>query len=148
MDPIEILMNEHGLIRSYLDNLNKAVVKLENGEKPPRAFFEKAVAFSREFADKFHHFKEEHLMFVRLAAKKRGAVDAQIDALRYQHERGRELVTQIEGSLAGYGEYRPVAPNDSPEGKARNRRVDIVILDPDIALMEPVCDISALENPK
>ena len=51
-------------------------------------------------------------------------------------------------SLAGYGEYRPVAPNDSPEGKARNRRVDIVILDPDIALMEPVCDISALENPK
>ena len=104
MDPIEILMNEHGLIRSYLDNLNKAVVKLENGEKPPRAFFEKAVAFSREFADKFHHFKEEHLMFVRLAAKKRGAVDAQIDALRYQHERGRELVTQIEGSLSGYGE--------------------------------------------
>ncbi len=51
-------------------------------------------------------------------------------------------------SASGYGEYIPVAPNDSPEGKARNRRVDIVILDPGIALMEPVCNISALESPK
>lgn len=31
-------------------------------------------------------------------------------------------------SAAGYAEYRPVAPNDSAEGRARNRRVDIVIL--------------------
>ena len=28
---------------------------------------------------------------------------------------------------AGYGEYRPLAPNDSPEGMARNRRVDVVV---------------------
>lgn len=32
-------------------------------------------------------------------------------------------------SAAGYGEYRPVATNDTPEGRSRNRRVDIVILD-------------------
>jgi chemotaxis protein MotB len=33
-------------------------------------------------------------------------------------------------SSAGYAEYRPVASNDTPEGRARNRRVDIVILNP------------------
>jgi len=102
MDPIEILTNEHGLIRNYLDNLTKAVTKIENGENPPKEFFERAVTFSREFADKFHHFKEEQLMFVRLSAKKRGAADAQIDALRYQHERGRQLVSQMAESLEGY----------------------------------------------
>ncbi len=31
-------------------------------------------------------------------------------------------------SAVGYGEYRPVAPNDTPEGRQQNRRVDIVIL--------------------
>lgn len=32
-------------------------------------------------------------------------------------------------SAAGYGEFHPRAPNDSAENRARNRRVDIVILE-------------------
>jgi chemotaxis protein MotB len=31
-------------------------------------------------------------------------------------------------SAAGYGEFRPLSPNTSPDARARNRRVDIVIL--------------------
>ena len=31
-------------------------------------------------------------------------------------------------SAAGYAEFRPRVPNDSPEARARNRRVDIVVL--------------------
>jgi chemotaxis protein MotB len=30
-------------------------------------------------------------------------------------------------SAAGYGEQRPVAPNDTPEGRSRNRRVTLTI---------------------
>ena len=40
-------------------------------------------------------------------------------------------------SAAGYAEYRPVATNDTVEGRARNRRVDIVVLDPRFAQLEP-----------
>ena len=31
-------------------------------------------------------------------------------------------------SAVGYGEYRPVASNDTPEGRGANRRVDLVVL--------------------
>ncbi|MCC0631853.1 flagellar motor protein MotB [Clostridioides sp. ZZV15-6388] len=32
-------------------------------------------------------------------------------------------------SAVGYGEFRPIADNSSPDGKSKNRRVDIVLVD-------------------
>lgn len=40
-------------------------------------------------------------------------------------------------SIAGYGEYHPIAPNDTAENKSKNRRVDIVILRSTYNKLEP-----------
>lgn len=40
-------------------------------------------------------------------------------------------------AAAGYGEFRPLVPNDTPDNRSKNRRVDVVILTKDAAAMEP-----------
>ncbi len=95
-----------------------AAEKIENGQRPSEAFFEKAVDFSRTFADGFHHFKEEHVLFLQLAQKKRGEVDAQLEALRYEHVRGRSLVSGIEKALPGYAAKDPIKTGELLENIA------------------------------
>lgn len=41
-------------------------------------------------------------------------------------------------TAAGYGEHRPVASNDSAEGRARNRRVTLLIESPDLDVPQEV----------
>jgi hemerythrin-like domain-containing protein len=102
MNPIEILAKEHGLIREALDSCSLARQKLEEGTNPPVEFFEKTVEFARTFVDKRHHFKEEYLMFGKLAAKHHSELDGEIEALRQQHDHGREYVSEMANALDGY----------------------------------------------
>jgi hemerythrin-like domain-containing protein len=102
MNILQSLAHEHRLIRQYLDNLAFAVERLEHGERPPKEFFENMVLVAREFVDGYHHFKEEHQMFVMLAQKVKGRNDAAIEVLRYQHERGRAIITAIAQAIPGY----------------------------------------------
>ena len=46
-------------------------------------------------------------------------------------------IPPIRLSAVGYGEYRPAASNATPEGKAANRRVDVVILSSEAQTLEP-----------
>ena len=57
------------------------------------------------------------------------------NVLRYLVE--EENIDGSRISSSGYSFYRPIAPNDTRENKARNRRVDIVILKSYYEEMEP-----------
>jgi chemotaxis protein MotB len=46
--------------------------------------------------------------------------------VRYLQEHGG-IAPQVL-SATGYSEYQPVAPNDTDDGKAKNRRIEIVLL--------------------
>ena len=55
--------------------------------------------------------------------------------VRFYTESSRIAPDRI--SALGYGKFRPVAPNNSIENRARNRRVDVVILTMELTLTEP-----------
>jgi hemerythrin-like domain-containing protein len=109
MKATEILTREHALILQALKSLSRAQKKIEENQQLPKDFFEKALVFVREFADQFHHFKEEYLMFGLLALKKGGAFDGPIGGLRYQHERCRACIDEISKSLDGYADGDDIA---------------------------------------
>ena len=49
-------------------------------------------------------------------------------------------------SALGYGKFRPISPNNSIENRARNRRVDIVILTMELSMQEPSSQMLAREE--
>ena len=47
-------------------------------------------------------------------------------------------------SAAGYAAYHPVAPNGTAEGRAQNRRVDLVILEDSLRPVKPARQVSSI----
>jgi len=104
VNAIEILIEEHDLILRGLDLLTTAAEKIVRNQNPPREFFDKAVSFTLNFTNKFHHYKEEIVMFGLLAQKHQGEIDAEIERLRNQHAALHDYMTEISQSLNAYSE--------------------------------------------
>ena len=104
MKAIEILVDEHDLIMRGLDLLTAAAEKIVRGQNPPREFFEKATEFTFNFTNKYHHYKEEIVMFRQLAQKHEGKIDAEIKRLRSEHDTLHSLMNEISYSLNAYAE--------------------------------------------
>jgi len=72
---IQLLLAEHGMILDFLDLLQEAGKRIARDEGPVPEFFTQSVEFCRTYADKAHHYKEEHVMFGLLAQKHEGRLD-------------------------------------------------------------------------
>jgi hemerythrin-like domain-containing protein len=102
MKAIDVIHDEHRVIRDFIDKVQISLELLAKGEHPPRRFFELAVQFTKDYIERFHHFKEELVLFVKLAERMGGKIDAHIDSLREQHNRSRFFISEVIQSLEGY----------------------------------------------
>ena len=59
----------------------------------------------------------------------------------------QKITTADKVSISGYAEYKPVATNDTKENKAKNRRVDIVLLS-DFSKAEKIANDNIKKNEK
>lgn len=61
----KILSAEHDVILQVLKSLDLLQCSMQQGRHPAPDLLEKSIVFFQNYADRFHHFKEEYLMFPR-----------------------------------------------------------------------------------
>lgn len=140
-EEIILSVEERGLVIRFMDNVffdsGKADLKPESKE------ILKSIAEilnREEFKDKFIKI-EGHTDTDPILYSKKYPTNWELSVIRATNVL-RYLVEEenIEGnriSSSGYSYYRPIAPNDTRENKAKNRRVDIVILRSSFEGIEP-----------
>ncbi len=70
MELIGLLMREHRLIEQIVVPLEIELVHISHDDTAHPAFIYEAVDFFRSYADRYHHGKEEDILFVELGKKK------------------------------------------------------------------------------
>ncbi len=97
--PTTILSEEHQNILRVIDALIKESNALESDKKLNRDFFNQAIDFIRNYADKFHHAKEEDILFKELSKDTVEMHCNPIEQMLYEHNLGRNFVKGIEQGL-------------------------------------------------
>ena len=97
--PTKILSDEHKNILKVIGALLKECDALESGKEIDKDFFKKAIEFVRSYADKFHHAKEEDILFVELS---KDGVQMHCDPtpqMLHEHELGRNFIGELEAEI-------------------------------------------------
>ncbi len=95
MQATEILSSEHRVIESVIAALDAAANRLEAGEAVRPGFFLDATRFIRNFADGYHHGKEEAVLFTALARNGMPIDDGPVGMMLEEHDRARELTAGL-----------------------------------------------------
>lgn len=97
--PTQILSAEHQNILKVVNVVVKECDVLESGKELDKAFFTKAIDFIRNYADKFHHAKEEDILFVELCKDTVQMHCNPTSQMLFEHDLGRNFVKNMEEGL-------------------------------------------------
>ena len=111
-DITAVMVKEHQLILRMIALLEQNVVRMGQGRFRNWQFFLDAVDFIRHYADRFHHAKEEDVLFVELISNGMPEKQSPIEAMHIEHDQGRAFVRTMaaaaEKALAGESGQIPV----------------------------------------
>ena len=104
-DITQALVSEHRLILRMLAILEKNALRTARGEYGNYLFYLDAVDFIRNYADRFHHAKEEEILFEALVTNGMPRANSPVAAMLMEHDQGRAYVRAMEeaalAALAG-----------------------------------------------
>ena len=98
--PTDILKEEHQQILTVIKALEREC-SLAGGGKLNKSFFQQAIYFIRNYADKFHHAKEEDILFFELCKDQTQEKMHcnPVQQMLAEHDSGRQFVKGMEEGL-------------------------------------------------
>jgi hemerythrin-like domain-containing protein len=101
--PTHILKHEHRVIEQGLRALDGMCLNLKTGGNVPPETLYQILDFIQNFADRFHHTKEETYLFPALSHNVLQKAGEALSFLMEEHETERMLIAELELAI---GEYR------------------------------------------
>lgn len=92
----QVMVDEHKLILRMIALVEKNTELLEQGKFRDWKFYLDAVDFIRNYADRFHHAKEEDVLFIELIKNGMPEKQSPIEAMHMEHDQGRAYVRGME----------------------------------------------------
>lgn len=100
MDITSVLSEEHQNILRVFGKLQVSCDKLEQGGELDKDYFYQVIDFIKNYADKYHHAKEEDILFQAMLKKLDHLHCNPIPVMLHEHDAGRFYVQGMEKSLA------------------------------------------------
>lgn len=112
IQPLYSLKHEHRVIEKALRALDGISMRIQWGERIPLSALTQVVDFISNFADCYHHGKEEAHLFPALKRQGIEHKGGPLGVMERQHEIERELTDKMVCALDGYRDLDPEAAHE------------------------------------
>lgn len=110
MLPVDMLVTEHKLILQAVEKIKKEIQQIDATKAVNPNYLTTAVDFFRTYADKFHHGKEEGILFRELSQRNLNETDQKVMMeLMVEHGVARRTVTALDNAKEEYIAGKPEA---------------------------------------
>ena len=115
MNVTEKLKEEHQLILRYIGLLNDYLLAIKKGNSKLVEHLPSFIQFVQEFADKYHHGKEEEILFKVMDEPEVLSHCNPIPQMQFEHDAGRDYIRNFKSALEK-GDVNLAASNASGWG--------------------------------
>ncbi len=106
------LIEDHNIILRMLKILNRSINILENGKNVPIEIFDKSIDFINFYADKYHHSKEENIVFKLMKERGYSMDNGIIKLLTKEHNLARNYIFKFEEAVTRFNQGDETSRSD------------------------------------
>jgi hemerythrin-like domain-containing protein len=105
MNSIEILKQEHVVIKKAIEVVRKICLEIVKGKQVPYEDFYSIIDFVRNYADRYHHAKEEDMLFIHMNEELESKIgEGPVQGMLIEHNLGRGFMMDLELALKSHSE--------------------------------------------